>query len=41
MILEAEVDPTESGYISLDDIKMLDEVDPEECKGMFDHAPLF
>ncbi|XP_059357374.1 neuropilin-1a-like isoform X2 [Carassius carassius] len=32
VILEAQVDPTESGYISLDDIKILDEVDPEECK---------
>uniref|UniRef100_A0A8C2ILF8 Neuropilin n=1 Tax=Cyprinus carpio TaxID=7962 RepID=A0A8C2ILF8_CYPCA len=32
VILEAQVDPSESGYISLDDIKILDEVDPEECK---------
>ncbi|XP_016385321.1 neuropilin-1a-like [Sinocyclocheilus rhinocerous] len=32
VIIEAQVNPTESGYISLDDIKILDEVDPEECK---------
>ncbi|RXN34766.1 neuropilin-1a-like protein [Labeo rohita] len=32
VIIEAQVDPTDSGYISLDDIKILDEVDPEECK---------
>ncbi|XP_051557609.1 neuropilin-1a-like [Myxocyprinus asiaticus] len=31
VIIEAQVDPTESGYISLDDIKILDEVDPDEC----------
>uniref|UniRef100_A0A8C2AP39 Neuropilin n=1 Tax=Cyprinus carpio TaxID=7962 RepID=A0A8C2AP39_CYPCA len=32
VVIEAQVNPTESGYISLDDIKILDEVDPEECK---------
>uniref|UniRef100_A0A671L955 Neuropilin n=1 Tax=Sinocyclocheilus anshuiensis TaxID=1608454 RepID=A0A671L955_9TELE len=32
VILEAQVDPTESGCISLDDIKILDEMDPEACK---------
>uniref|UniRef100_A0A672Q645 Neuropilin-1a-like n=2 Tax=Sinocyclocheilus grahami TaxID=75366 RepID=A0A672Q645_SINGR len=32
VIIEAQVNPAESGYISLDDIKILDEVDPEECK---------
>ncbi|XP_073688967.1 neuropilin-1a-like, partial [Garra rufa] len=32
VIIEAQVDPTDSGYISLDDIKILDEVNPEECK---------
>ncbi|XP_051553255.1 neuropilin-1a-like isoform X1 [Myxocyprinus asiaticus] len=31
VIIEAQMDPTESGYISLDDIKILDEVDPDEC----------
>lgn len=30
---------TGSGYISLDDIKILDEVDPEECRGTFSHTP--
>lgn len=39
VVIEAQVNPTESGYISLDDIKILDEVDPEECKGMFSHTP--
>ncbi|KAL0201333.1 hypothetical protein M9458_004520, partial [Cirrhinus mrigala] len=29
VIIEAQVDPTDSGYISLDDIKIMDEVDPE------------
>uniref|UniRef100_A0A8C1MII3 Neuropilin n=1 Tax=Cyprinus carpio TaxID=7962 RepID=A0A8C1MII3_CYPCA len=37
VVIEAQVNPTESGYISLDDIKILDEVDPEECKA----PPLF
>ncbi|XP_026147219.1 neuropilin-1a-like [Carassius auratus] len=32
VIIEAQVNHTGSGYISLDDIKILDEVDPEECK---------
>ncbi|XP_048019330.1 neuropilin 1b [Megalobrama amblycephala] len=32
VIIEAQVDPTESGFISLDDIKILNEVNPEECK---------
>ncbi|CAM4588869.1 unnamed protein product [Leuciscus chuanchicus] len=32
VIIEAQVDPTESGFISLDDIKILAEVNPEECK---------
>lgn len=31
VIIEAQVDPTHSGYISLDDIKIV-EVDPEDCK---------
>lgn len=39
VIIEAQVDPTESGFISLDDIKILAEVNPEECKGMLSHAP--